>query len=131
MPRRFGPGNVSISDSLLRLVHTYRHPAAELPKAHGNRGRKGLALTASLALAVPLPVWRRMQPSKPSRLFRWLPSMTDAAFVMPLVFLFCGMKGAQTLLGDGDTGWHLRTGEWILAHGRVPDRDIFSFTRSE
>jgi hypothetical protein len=56
--------------------------------------------------------------------------MTDAAFVMPLVFLFCGMKGAQTLLGDGDTGWHLRTGEWILAHGRVPDRDIFSFTRS-
>jgi hypothetical protein len=56
--------------------------------------------------------------------------MTDAAFLMPLVFLFCGMHGAQTLLGDGDTGWHLRTGEWILAHGRVPDRDIFSFTRS-
>jgi hypothetical protein len=56
--------------------------------------------------------------------------MTDAAFVMPLVFLFCGMQGAHTLLGDGDTGWHLRTGEWILAHGRVPDRDIFSFTRS-
>jgi len=70
-----------------------------------------------------------MQPSKPSRLFRWFPSMTDAAFVMPLVLLFCGMKGAHTLLGDGDTGWHLRTGEWILAQGRVPDRDIFSFTR--
>src|SRR5271165_220766 len=71
-----------------------------------------------------------MQPSNPSRLLRWLPSMTDAAFVMPLVFLFCGMQGAHTLLGDGDTGWHLRTGEWILAHGRVPHRDIFSFTRS-
>jgi hypothetical protein len=56
--------------------------------------------------------------------------MTDAAFAMPLVFLFCGMKGAQTLLSDGDTGWHLRTGEWILAHGRVPRYDIFSFTRS-
>src|SRR5208282_792401 len=56
--------------------------------------------------------------------------MTDAAFVMPLVFLFCGMQGAHTLLGDGDTGWHLRTGEWILANGRVPNRDIFSFTRS-
>jgi hypothetical protein len=61
---------------------------------------------------------------------RLLPSMTDLAFLMPLVFLFCGMKGARTLLGDGDTGWHLRTGEWILAHGRVPDRDIFSFTRA-
>lgn len=70
-----------------------------------------------------------MQPSKPSPYFRYLPSMADAAFVLPLVFLFCGMQGAHTLLGDGDTGWHLRTGEWILAHGRVPDRDIFSFTR--
>lgn len=56
--------------------------------------------------------------------------MTDVAFVMPLIFLFCGMHGARTLLGDGDTGWHLRTGEWILAHGRIPDRDIFSFTRA-
>jgi hypothetical protein len=70
-----------------------------------------------------------MAPSESSRLVRLLPSMADAAFVMPLVFLFCGMKGAQTLLSDGDTGWHLRTGEWILAHGRVPYRDIFSFTR--
>jgi len=71
-----------------------------------------------------------MQPSRPHSLFRVLPSMTDAAFVMPLVFLFCGMQGARTLLGDGDTGWHLRTGEWILAHGSVPHSDIFSFTRS-
>ena len=71
-----------------------------------------------------------MPPSQPSRVFRLFPSMTDAAFMMPLVFLFCGMQGARTLLGDGDTGWHLRTGEWILAHGRVPTSDIFSFTRS-
>jgi hypothetical protein len=38
--------------------------------------------------------------------------------------------GARFLLGDGDTGWHIRTGEWILANGRVPDRDIFSFTKA-
>jgi len=55
--------------------------------------------------------------------------MADVAFLMPLAFLFGGMKGARTLLSDGDTGWHLRTGEWILAHGRVPDQDVFSFTR--
>jgi hypothetical protein len=70
-----------------------------------------------------------MQPARKSPFVRLLPSMTDIAFLMPLVFLFCEMKGAQTLLGDGDTGWHLRTGEWILAHGRVPHSDIFSFTR--
>jgi hypothetical protein len=71
-----------------------------------------------------------MRQIQSSRLLRLLPSMSDMAFLMPLVFLFGGMQGAQTLLGDGDTGWHLRTGEWILAHGRVPDHDIFSFTRS-
>ncbi|MCS7314513.1 MAG: hypothetical protein RMI94_10685 [Bryobacterales bacterium] len=61
---------------------------------------------------------------------RWFPSLTDVAFLLPLVLLFVRLDGARTMLGDGDTGWHLRTGEWILAHGRVPDRDIFSFTKS-
>jgi hypothetical protein len=58
-----------------------------------------------------------------------MPSFADLAFLMPLVFLFGRMEGARSLLGDGDTGWHVRTGEWILDHGRVPDRDLFSFTR--
>jgi hypothetical protein len=61
---------------------------------------------------------------------RILPSMTDFAFLMPLIFIFTGMHGARTLLGDGDTGWHVRTGEWILSHGRVPEKDLFSFTRT-
>jgi hypothetical protein len=39
------------------------------------------------------------------------------------------LHGARTLLGDGDTGWHVRTGEWILAHGQVPRTDMFSFSR--
>ena len=34
------------------------------------------------------------------------------------------------MLGDGDTGWHIRTGEWILANGRVPHQDMFSFTKA-
>ena len=33
------------------------------------------------------------------------------------------------MLGDGDTGWHVRIGEWILAHGQVPRQDMFSFTK--
>ncbi len=62
-------------------------------------------------------------------LLRLLPSIGDFAFLFPILFLFGRMNGARTLLGDGDTGWHIRTGEWILAHGRVPRQDIFSFTR--
>jgi hypothetical protein len=32
------------------------------------------------------------------------------------------------LLGDGDSWWHLKAGEWILDHRAVPVRDIFTFT---
>ena len=58
-----------------------------------------------------------------------LPSMADFAFLMPLVFLFGRMDGATTLLGDCDAGWHIRTGQWILANGRVPSADLFSFSK--
>jgi hypothetical protein len=64
----------------------------------------------------------------PGWFVRLLPSLTDGAFLMPIFFLFLKMEGASRLL-EGDTGWHIRTGEWILANGRVPDRDIFSFTK--
>jgi hypothetical protein len=63
-------------------------------------------------------------------IMRVMPSLTDLAFLMPIVFLFARLDGAKMMLGDGDTGWHVRTGEWILAHGRVPDQDIFSFTKA-
>jgi len=55
--------------------------------------------------------------------------MADFAFLMPICFLFGRMNGATTLLGDCDTGWHIRAGEWILANHRVPVRDIFSFSK--
>src|SRR5436190_22538910 len=58
-----------------------------------------------------------------------LPSLTDFAFLMPIAFLFGRMDGVKTLLGDCDTGWHIRTGEWILANGWVPFHDIFSFSK--
>ena len=72
-----------------------------------------------------------MSGAKHNPLVRVLPSLTDLAFLMPIVFLFCRLNGAKTMLGDGDTGWHVRTGEWILANGRIPDKDIFSFTRPQ
>ena len=43
--------------------------------------------------------------------------------------LFWCTTGVGWLLTDSDTGWHIRTGEWILSNGRVPAVDIFSFTK--
>src|SRR3984893_2799396 len=58
-----------------------------------------------------------------------LPSLTDFAFLMPIAFLFGRMDGVKTLLSDCDTGWHIRTGEWILANHRDPTTDMFSFSK--
>jgi len=64
-----------------------------------------------------------------SALLRILPSFTDIAFLFPIAALFLLLEGARTILGDGDTGWQIRTGDWILQNGRVPQIDLFSFTK--
>lgn len=70
-----------------------------------------------------------MPETKTNPILRLLPSLTDVAFLLPLILLFAGLRGVRTLLGDGDTGWHVRIGEWIMAHGQVPRQDMFSFTK--
>jgi len=70
-----------------------------------------------------------MQNSRPQFVLKFLPSMADFAFLMPILFLFCRMEGMKTLFSDCDAGWHIRTGEWILANHRVPTTDIFSYSK--
>jgi hypothetical protein len=59
-----------------------------------------------------------------------LPSFPDLLFASLLTAVFGRSAGLETLLADGDTGWHIRTGEWILRARRVPHHDLFSFSRS-
>src|SRR5215469_10515210 len=59
-----------------------------------------------------------------------LPSLSDLAFITPILVLFWCTTGVGWLLTDSDTGWHIRTGEWILKSGRVPTSDMFSFTKA-
>ena len=58
-----------------------------------------------------------------------VPSVVDVFFCALLLAAFVRPAGLQGLLADGDTGWHIRTGELVLATGRVPVTDPFSFTR--
>ncbi|HEY4274520.1 MAG TPA: hypothetical protein VGM68_03470, partial [Rhizomicrobium sp.] len=37
---------------------------------------------------------------------------------------------APQIFNDADTWWHLAAGNWMLAHGAVPTRDIFTYTFS-
>ncbi len=61
---------------------------------------------------------------------KWVPSLGEIIFAAVLAWLFLGGTGAVALLGDGDTGWHIRTGEYILANKTFPKQDLFSFSRA-
>jgi hypothetical protein len=58
------------------------------------------------------------------------PSLTDFFFAALLAWLFLS-GGSKGLLGDGDTGWHIRTGDYIREHRAVPHKDIFTFTKPD
>lgn len=61
----------------------------------------------------------------------WFPSFPEIFLAVLLLALFGRLSAWQTVLGDGDTGWHVRTGEFILSSGTVPVRDLFSFSRPD
>jgi hypothetical protein len=54
-----------------------------------------------------------------------LPSIADLFFVIFLILFSSNMGGG--LLNDGDTGFHIRAGEYILDTFSIPRQDIFSF----
>lgn len=59
----------------------------------------------------------------------WTPSVTDFFFGAFLVWSFAAGAGWEALLTDGDTGFHIRTGDFIRQTGSVPAVDIFSFSK--
>ena len=80
-------------------------------------------MTATITEVSPRSRWR-------GRL--WLtPSLVDVFFLVLLLAAFGRPQAWQGLLGDGDTGWHIRTGDFILTTGTVPQRDLFSFSRPD
>jgi hypothetical protein len=57
-----------------------------------------------------------------------VPSLSDWVFCSILIWLFFGAAGAVALLADGDTGWHIRAGEYVLEHRDFPRQDLFSYS---
>jgi hypothetical protein len=67
-------------------------------------------------------IWVPM-PSNRIGNYWFLPSISEVIFIIILVFI---LKGPVNLLGDADTGYHIRTGEYIINNLKVPTYDIFS-----
>src|SRR5690242_8312977 len=59
-----------------------------------------------------------------------IPSLSDCLFLAILLWVFAAGSGWSVLLADGDTGWHIRTGEYILDTRSVPVHDLFSFSKA-
>ena len=59
----------------------------------------------------------------------FLPSVTDLWFIILLLSLTVGGL-APRLLGDADTGWHIRNGELILQSHSITREDPFSALKS-
>ena len=57
------------------------------------------------------------------------PSVPDVLFCALLLTLCASRSGFEALLVDGDTGWHIRTGQLVLHNGAAPSVDPFSFSR--
>jgi hypothetical protein len=53
-----------------------------------------------------------------------VPSLADVFFLCS--FLFLSLYGGKKLLSDAGTGFHIRTGQYIIAHMSVPRYDVFS-----
>lgn len=57
------------------------------------------------------------------------PDLSGTTFVLATsLAAFAIVVVLSSALTDGDTGWHIATGAWIVAHGAVPQADPFSFT---
>ena len=64
-----------------------------------------------------MPAWVRLA----------LPSANDVIFVSVLTVLACTPL-SKRLLGDAGIGWHIRSGQLILATHAIPRTDVFSAT---
>jgi hypothetical protein len=60
----------------------------------------------------------------------WLaPDLAMVAACVTLFYCLFLFQGYRTLFRDSDAGWHIRTGETILATGTLPHTDPYSFSR--
>jgi hypothetical protein len=55
----------------------------------------------------------------------FLPSFGSTIFLG--IFLILLLKSGSILLADGDTGYHIRTGEYIIQNWTIPTHDLFSY----
>jgi hypothetical protein len=66
-----------------------------------------------------------------NRFTGWLaPDLALSVALVTVLYLMVLPGGATALFRDSDAGWHIRAGERMLATGRLPQGDPFSFSKA-
>ena len=92
---------------------------------HLNRSAPHFVLTSNAVPVTKITMSNQLSPVKLRLRTIFLPSIGNMIFVAILFVLIFGSGNA--LLGDGDTGYHIKTGEVILSNWSIPVRDLYSF----
>src|SRR5437588_172287 len=70
-------------------------------------------------------------PTAPGVLARWLlPNLAAILAVASLAYSLFVFNGGEQFFRDSDSGWHIRSGESILAHRVLPSTDPYSFSKA-
>ena len=73
----------------------------------------------------------KVEPAGVTSLAVWLlPNFVAVVFAVTLLQVLFLSAGSPRLFHDGDTGWHVRSGEVILSSASLPRADPFSYTRA-
>ncbi len=83
-----------------------------IPFMQSKAANPGTTESAAMASAAdwPIAVSRPGLAIAEKFVLRFFPSLSDFAFLAPIVMLFAVMSGTRNMLGDSDTGWR-DTGE--------------------
>ena len=116
--RRFGD---RVSLAIAWSIRICRQPAAIVfPRARPLR----CARMATLLQASPPPA-RLRRPPAPNRVVAWLSNPRRA--LLAAVLILTGAVGLDAL-SDPDVWWHIRLGDWIIAHHQIPAGELFAYT---
>ncbi len=85
-------------------------------------------MTAETQAQPSTPSTQTQSASAPATPPRDLWQLDLAIIVLPAFAVFIYTVIDRNMFADGDTNWHVATGQWILAHHSVPITDPFSFT---
>ncbi len=79
----------------------------------------------AILLRAAAPVTSPETPRRAGRLLTWLSDPRRA--VLAAVLFLTGAVGLDSL-SDPDVWWHMRLGDWIVAHHQVPAGELFAYT---